>query len=89
MTEQFKKALSELIQWCDEHKSPITGAIEINDQLVVFGNNVNATLKEHKHIKMLVETKGNLEAFAASLQKEYDLAPSLPKVLLPNSATKH
>lgn len=89
MTEQFKKALSELIQWCDKHKFPITGAIEINGQLVVFGNNVDGSIKEHKHIKMLVENKGDLKEFVASLQKKYPSEPKLSNALLLDSATKH
>lgn len=89
MTKPSKKALSELIQWCDKHKFPIVGAIEINGQLVVFGNNADATLKKYKHIEMLVESKGNLSEFVVSLQKEYPSEPSLSNTLRQDRSTKH
>ena len=70
-TKKLKSAISELIQLCNQYDLPIVGSIEIDKQLVVFGNTAKGESVNYKHVKFMAENKGNLEQFLLSLRDEY------------------
>lgn len=70
-TTQLKKTISELITFCNKYDLPIVGSIEIDGQLVTFGNTTQGQSLNYKHVKFMAENKGNLETFLLSLRDEY------------------
>jgi hypothetical protein len=70
-TKKLKKAISGLIECCNQYDLPIVGSIEIDAQLVPFGNTVQGQTLNYKHVKFMAENKGHLENFLLSLREQY------------------